>query len=400
MPVNLLVLTGVLACAGGKPGGGGPGGTGGDGETGGRQGATGGTAGRATGGSSGTGGAGTGGAPDGSAGTGGAGAGDAGPAVPDAGMDAPGAASPLRIFWIDTEGGAATLLVAPDGQTLLADAGWAGARDPGRIAAVLAQVGAKKIDYLLATHFHEDHTGGMANLVKLVPAVTFVDHGNTVEPSDPGYALYTSALGSSARRMSVKAGDKLQLGGVEIIFVSSHGQVTAPLAGAAANPACAGARTKRDVPDEDPRSVGFLARYGTFEFVDLGDLTWEVEGQLACPMNRLGPVDLFQSSQHGTDDSNARQLVHGLAPQVIVVNCGAGKGGGTESFETFQSSPGIKDIWQVHRVTRLDAAHNTDEALTANVAATDFNLSATVNADGSFTVSNGRTQQSRSYQAR
>ena len=92
--------------------------------------------------------------------------------------------------------------------------------------------------------------------------------------------------------------------------------------------------------------------------------------------------------------------MHGLGPSVVVINCGAGKGGATETFETFKSSPGIKDIWQVHRVTRLDAAHNTEDALTANVTATDFNLHATVGADGTFTVTNERTQQSRSYQAR
>ena len=102
---------------------------------------------------------GTGGGTGGSA-SGGSGGADAGPIVPGTRPPTPLRASRCSSTGFDNEGGAATLLVAPDGQTLLADAGWEGPRDPARIAAVLAKVGAKRIDYLLATHFHEDHAGG------------------------------------------------------------------------------------------------------------------------------------------------------------------------------------------------------------------------------------------------
>ena len=69
----------------------------------------------------------------------------------------------LDVYWIDVEGGAATLLVAPSGESMLIDTGWAvGDRDPKRIYAAAQQAGLKKIDYVFISHFHADHVGGLA----------------------------------------------------------------------------------------------------------------------------------------------------------------------------------------------------------------------------------------------
>src|ERR1700730_14837105 len=100
------------------------------------------------------------------------------------------AARTLDIYFIDVEGGQATLLVTPAGQTLLVDAGFAGtgtfdyrpgdaarARYPQRILAVAKLAGVSRIDYLLATHFHGDHVGGVPELAQLMPIGTFIDHG-------------------------------------------------------------------------------------------------------------------------------------------------------------------------------------------------------------------------------
>ena len=170
---------------------------------------------------------------------------------------------------------------------------------------------------------------------------------------------------------------------------------------AVANPLCQGAQVKNDQADEDPQSLGFIARYGKFELVALGDLTWGVEHRLACPMNRLGQAEIFQASQHGSNESNPPQLVHALAPLAIVVNNGAGKGGAPMALQTFRSSPGMKDVWQIHRAGAAGSA-NTEDALIANPDGTDQAhwLRATVNADGQFTITNGRTMMARSYQAR
>src|ERR1700757_172333 len=74
----------------------------------------------------------------------------------------------LEIYWVDVEGGAATLVIAPSGESLLVDTGWE-ERDAKRIFAVAQQAGLKKIDYFVLSHYHPDHAGGIPALAKLIP---------------------------------------------------------------------------------------------------------------------------------------------------------------------------------------------------------------------------------------
>ena len=95
---------------------------------------------------------------------------------------------PLEIYVVDTEGGKADLWITPAGQTLLIDAGSPGARDADRILEVMAAAGVTKIDYLLLTHYHVDHVGGVQELATRVPAIArFLDHGPTVEDGAEGH---------------------------------------------------------------------------------------------------------------------------------------------------------------------------------------------------------------------
>jgi beta-lactamase superfamily II metal-dependent hydrolase len=302
----------------------------------------------------------------------------------------------MHIYWIDVEGGAATLLVAPNGQTLLHDAGWGDNRGgAARIMPVLTEVGAKQLDHFAASHYHVDHLAGIGTLSRAITIANFIDHGMNVEGNDYGYG--TAA--ARGKRTSMRAGQKLALGEVEITITSAAGQVTEPLPGAKANPLCQGAQVKNDAADEDPQSLGFLAKFGNFEFVALGDLTWGVEHRLACPMNRIGEIEIFQASQHGSSESNPPQLVHALAPLAIVVNNGTGKGGDSSALGVLKRSPGLQGMWQLHR-SGGGGANNTEEANIANTGNTNNWLRATIQPDGTFTIHNPRTQMSVSYQSR
>ena len=320
----------------------------------------------------------------------------------------------LDIYWIDVEGGAATLVVSPSGESLLYDAGWeVGDRDAKRIAAAVQQAGLKKIDYFILSHFHADHAGGLRALAKLVPIGACFDRGDFIEPANQQWRdAYLSVCAD--KRTILNAGDKIPLKGLQVDIVASNGRLIAkPLKGGGPNPLCATAENKPpDVP-ENQLMVGALFTYGKFRFLDLADLDWEKEMELACPVNRLGQATIWQTNRHGAlDRAGAPGFLYGVKPQVVVVNNGPRKGLGgpspgattplTVHDERIAKVPGIEGIWQGH-LSLFDKDHNTAENMIANLEETadckGHWIKASVGRDGRFTVTNSRNGFSRTYAA-
>jgi beta-lactamase superfamily II metal-dependent hydrolase len=316
----------------------------------------------------------------------------------------------LDIYWIDVEGGASTLIVTPAGQSILMDAGFAGYgdRDPSRIERVVRnEAGLSRIDYLVTSHFHADHAGGIEALARRMPIGTFVDHGESVEKDNAnGAALfekYVKVAGS--KRHVAKPGERLALKDVELIFVAADGAVLSQgLTGTAANPLCASFTPHPEDRGENGRSLGFLLRSGAFDFLTLGDLSWNFQQRLACPNNLLGAVDLFQATHHAVRDDVLPQQMWATAPTVTVMNNGPSKGAGAVAVETILRSPKLEDVWSLHRLLANDAAHNAPEPMTANLTDTDGCkgqwIRARVNGNGTFTLTNSRNNFSKSYRVR
>ena len=131
----------------------------------------------------------------------------------------------LDIYWIDVEGGASTLIVSPSGESMLIDTGWTvGDRDAKRIYAATQQAGLKKIDYLLISHFHADHVGGLAALSKMIPIGRFFDHGDDIEKENQQW-LDSYRTASAGKRTIVKPGDEIPLKGIQAVVVSSNEKV-------------------------------------------------------------------------------------------------------------------------------------------------------------------------------
>ena len=311
---------------------------------------------------------------------------------------------PLKIYFIDVEGGQATLFVSPAGQSMLVDAGWPGfdGRDADRIRAAAAQAGVMRIDYLVVTHYHRDHVGGVPALAARIPIGTFVDHGRTVEEGDQAAALYRDyvAVRDQARHLQVKPGDTIPIAGVDVRIVSAAGDlIAAPVPGAGQpNPLCREFKPREEDKTENARSVGMLLTFGRFHMVDLGDLTWNKEHELVCPNNRLGAVDLYLTTHHGLDQSGAPVLVHAIRPKAAVMNNGATKGGSPEAWSTVRAAPGLQDIWQLHYAVNGGADHNAPEPFIANMdEKTAHGITVTAQRDGSFTVTNTRNGNTKSY---
>ena len=318
------------------------------------------------------------------------------------------AASTLDVYFIDTEGGQSTLFVSPSGQTMLVDTGNSDpvGRDPRRIAAVAKQAGVKRIDYLLVTHYHSDHVGGVPELVKLLPVTNFIDHGPNVEKTPSMESLYHEyvQIRDKGHYTLAKPGGRIPITGIDVKILTSAGQeITSPLAGAGApNPICATTKPRELDPGENAQSVGTLITFGKFRIIDLGDLTWNKELGLACPNNKIGTVDVYLSTHHGLSWSNCPAIVHALRPRVAIVNNGETKGGEPEALRTIHSSPGIEDVWQLHYSKNVSKAENTSEPFIVNVdkdiPVSWIKLSA--QSDGGFTVTNNRNGKTKTYAPR
>jgi competence protein ComEC len=327
----------------------------------------------------------------------------------------------LDIYFIDVEGGQATLIVTPDRHSLLIDTGWAGdgtgyrpgdphkARDANRIVAAARDAGVSQIDYVLITHFHTDHMGGVSELAQLMPIRGFIDHGaphpnaaaTSAETRD-GFAVYSKLRSKAQRHIEPRPGDRLPLNDVDAIVVSSDGAtLSAPLPGAGTtNSACESRAMPAADPDENPRSTGVLVRYGKFRFLDVGDLSGEPLFKLACPRDLIGGADAYLVSHHGGADASDPATFAAFRPRVAIMNNGVRKGGARVTFETLHHVPGLDDVWQLHAAA--DAGdRNFPAQYIANLdQSTAHWIKLVANEDGSFRVLNGRTGEWKQYPVR
>lgn len=314
----------------------------------------------------------------------------------------------LEIYFVDVEGGQATLFVTPEGQSLLIDTGWPdnAGRDADRIVAAAKKAGLSKIDFVLLTHYHADHAGGAPQLFAKIPIGAFIDHGPNREPGEPRteqvWENYQKLIASqSLKRIIAKVGDVLPIKGMSAEVVSSDGRVLQePLPGAGAqNPACSTTEKQAADETENARSLGMLITFGKVRILDLGDLTWNKELELVCPMNRLGSVDIFVVSHHGWWPSNSPALLAAISPRIAIMDNSAEKGGSPSSWDTIKNSSKLEDFWQLHFSNESGPAHNSAAALIANLSGPDAGnyLKLSVAADGELELFNSRTLTAKRY---
>ena len=298
------------------------------------------------------------------------------------GADAP--AGELRLYFIDVMGGAATLIVTPERESLLIDSGWPllEDRDPIRIEHVIRDVEKlDHLDHLLTTHWHADHYGGVEGLSKRLRIDRYWDRGlpNSEAPDGdktafPDGPLADDPLGQAYRRASagkrraLNAGDRLPLkGAIEAIVLASGGEVWEPRGSNPPNPLCAEAPADLPPdPSDNARSLALRFRLGAFTFLDCGDLTWNVEKKLVCPRDRIGRIELFQVTHHGMAISNHPTLLQTIQPVVAIMNNGPTKGGDAKAVSLLRGLPSLKALYQLHKNAATSAEENAPAEFIAN----------------------------------
>ena len=346
----------------------------------------------------------------------------------------------VALFYVLDVGttGNAAFVVAPSGEVMLLDAGPGRAAE--RVLAFMDQNGIRKIDYLVASHFEEDHIGAVHTIAAKVPVRHFVDHGESVvygksdewwkqrrtrwfrdgmgKEYDKRFELYLAAR-NKASHIVVKPGDRVPINGLDVVVVCAGRQViTQPLEGGGApNPHCAGAERRADDDAEDGQSVGVVIRHGKFRFAYLGDLTWNPANALFCPRNLIGQVDACIVTHHaysfpreegeyyyGLSACSPAEM-HGLSPRAAILSLGwhGHKNGTPEAMRTVHSVPGM-DLWQTEFVREGgESGYNGPQPFIANMGEKSdkpYFIELSANADGSFAATNSRNGFTKHYPVR
>lgn len=317
----------------------------------------------------------------------------------------------LDIYFLDMMGGASTLIVSPLGESVLIDTGSLEPkhRDAERIHAATRRAGLKQIDFLVTTHFHSDHFGGILQLTKLIPVKKFIDKGHLPPEREDAwfkklYPPYKEATGGKTE--AIEAGEEIPLkndpqGGIPALRLHCvaaekqvegfDGDVDAPV------PGCV---MKHPDRSDNARSIALVLTYGSFKFFAGGDITWNVEHHLARPKNIVGQVDLYQVTHHGLDQSNNPVLLRALNPSVCIAMNGPRKGIQPNTFRALKQLPAVKAIYQMHYNTQYGDEGNTRMEFIANGKNPPKGrwIRVSVAADkGSFTVTLGANGPQKTY---
>ncbi len=348
------------------------------------------------------------------------------------------AAGETKFYFVDIGHGNAAFVVAPTGETMLLDCGPTRAAD--RILAFVNQNGIQKIDYLVVSHFEDDHMGAVRRIAGKTKIVNIVDHGESVtygkddawwgrhrgpwfregmsKQDDKNFEEFKAARAQS-NHILVKAGDRVPVKGLDVEIVSAAGKVIEKpmVKGASAPEACATVDRRAEDDAEDGQSVGVVIRQGKFRFIYLGDLTWNTANLLVCPKNLVGPVDAYLGTHHAQSMNNAlgdyyyglsccsAAEVHGLNPRVAILSMGAEghRQGGPAAMKVIKSLPGL-DLWQTNFVRGGgEAGFNGPEEYAANIGEKSDKvpyIELTAHADGSFTMKNSRNGTAKDYPAK
>jgi competence protein ComEC len=353
-----------------------------------------------------------------------------------------GHAATTDFYIVDVGHGNAAFVVSPSGETMLLDAGPAPAA--ARLVAFMEQNGIKKVDYLVVSHFEDDHMGAAPAMSEKVPILNWVDHGDSVtygkddewwkrhrapwfrenmsKMDDARYDKFRAAR-AKGNHIVVKPGDRIPVKGVDAIVLSGLGKViSGPLkakGAGAPNPACSAVETRSEDDAEDGQSVGVVIGAGKFRFIYLGDMTWNTSKSLFCPNNLVGTVDAYLITHHaqampkemgdyyyGLSCCSTAE-VRGLHPRVAILSMGAQghKQGTSAAIEVVESSPGLEGVWQTEKIVAGgEAGHNAPDDQIANIGGPRSEkvpfIKLSAEADGWFSVTNSRNGLTKNYPAK
>lgn len=337
---------------------------------------------------------------------------------------APAAPATLKMVPIDMDGGGGALFVTPEGTSLLIDAGvpdWGpggkdgldGARNGAdRVVLAAKALGVSRIDYVITTHYHGDHVGGIFRLLEIMPVGTLIDHGPNRETAAgdrraagaiANYARYLEAI-KGHPHIEAKAGQIFHFGSLTATIVASDGHSLAkPLPGAGGpGPLCDTAPMAADGGVENAMSVASILSFGKVRIANFGDLTWNREQDLVCPIDKLGHVDILLMSHHGLGLSSNPASIAAMAPDIAVMSNGPTHGAAPSAIAIVAASPGLQGFWKMHSAL-ANPELDGDPNYIANLGPSPshgYTTRLDITRGGRVTVTNTRNGFSKVYQVK
>lgn len=302
------------------------------------------------------------------------------------------AAQTLRIYHIDVDQADATLIVAPGGKTLLVDSGRNG--HGGRIRDVMAAAGVTRIDFFVATHYHEDHYGGIDEVVHAgVTVGTAYDRGDKAflpasRLTSATYKGYDRAVGH--RALHLTRGETIPLDPLMTVTCITSGGV---VLGEQDPPVTGG--------DENDMSIGLLVTFGAFRYWVGGDVEEPTEAKIAA-RHLVQDLDLYQANHHGADNGSSAAFLDDIHPSVVVISNGSNAGFRHPRATTLARFAGLAPAPVVFQLNRYlltgDDGANVADSLIADPETVDDDGTLLVTVDrptGTFIVSYG--QRTRTF---
>ncbi len=340
----------------------------------------------------------------------------------------------LKMIPLDMDGGGGTLFVTPEGKSLLIDTGtetWVGARGVpmadgldgakngvDRILSAAKALGVKKIDYLIMTHYHGDHIGGVFGLLERFPVGTFIDHGpnreTTAADGDPNspsagktpktvalYAKYLIAI-KGHRHIVAKPGDVFHFGSLTDTIVASDGKsITTPMPGAGKpGVLCDTPAMAANGGIENAMSVGSILSFGKVKISALGDLTWDREHDLVCPIDKVGHVNILLVTHHGLAFSSNPSIIAAMRPDIAIMGNGPSHGAAPQAVQTIKASEGLQGFWRLHE-SIANPDPSADPNYTANLGPSPsygYTIRLDIAKNGRVKVTNTRNGFSKIYE--
>jgi competence protein ComEC len=205
----------------------------------------------------------------------------------------------FEIHFIDVGQGDSELVIS-GGKTMLIDAGEV---DKGMVVVnYLDKLGIEKLDYIIGTHPHSDHIGGLTDLIKNfeVDNVILPKIADEYVPTTRVYENLLDIISEKKLKINqAKSGDEIRLGDATVAILS-------PLF---------------DDEELNNYSVVTLITYGSNNFLLTGDAEKKVENALLKEAS-LPKIDVFKAGHHGSKTSNSSNFLKVLKPKIVAIECG------------------------------------------------------------------------------